>query len=213
VMLAEKMVLTVFLLTVFCWVFSAQINDAIGAQVLNNTNIAMGGGLLMFLLPLNWERGEFLLDWKSTQRLPWGILILFGGGLALANGLEQSGIILLVGQWVAANAGASPFLLCVALTLVALFATEVMSNVALVTVLLPVVFGIAENTGIDATYLAIPVTLAASCAFMMPISTPPNAVVFASGHIKVGQMMRAGIWVNLLSALIIVAVIQLLGTV
>jgi sodium-dependent dicarboxylate transporter 2/3/5 len=97
--------------------------------------------------------------------------------------------------------------------LVALFATEVMSNVALVTVLLPVVFGIAENTGIDATYLAIPVTLAASCAFMMPISTPPNAVVFASGHIKVGQMMRAGIWVNLLSALIIVAVIQLLGTV
>jgi sodium-dependent dicarboxylate transporter 2/3/5 len=213
VMLAEKMVLAVFLLTVFCWVFSAQINDAIGAQVLNNTNIAMGGGLLMFLLPLNWERGEFLLDWKSTQRLPWGILILFGGGLALANGLEQSGIILLVGQWVAAHAGASPFLLCVALTLVALFSTEVMSNVALVTVLLPVVFGIAESTGMDVTYLAIPVTLAASCAFMMPISTPPNAVVFASGHIKVGQMMRAGIWVNLLSALIIVAVIQLLGTV
>lgn len=167
----------------------------------------------MFLLPLNWERGEFLLDWKSTQRLPWGILILFGGGLALANGLEQSGIILLVGQWVAAHAGASPFLLCVALTLVALFSTEVMSNVALVTVLLPIVFGIAESTGMDVTYLAIPVTLAASCAFMMPISTPPNAVVFASGHIKVGQMMRAGIWVNLLSALIIVAVIQLLGTV
>lgn len=213
VLRAEKMVLAVFLLTVFCWVFSSQINSLLGSQVLNNTNIAMGGGLLMFLLPLDWEKGEFLLDWKSTQRLPWGILILFGGGLALADGLEQSGIILLVGHWVAANTGVSPLMLCIGLTVVALFATEVMSNVALVTVLLPVVFGIAESTGTEVTYLAIPVTLAASCAFMMPISTPPNAVVFASGHIQVGQMMRAGLWVNLLAIAVIVTVMELLGTV
>jgi solute carrier family 13 (sodium-dependent dicarboxylate transporter), member 2/3/5 len=209
--LPEKLVLVVFSLTVFCWVFSTQINEVLGASVLNNTNIAMAGGLLMFMVPVSWKRGEFLLDWKSTQRLPWGILILFGGGLALAGGLEHAGIIHLVGEWVADNAGTSPFMLCLGLTVVALFATEVMSNVALVTVLLPVVLGIAEGTGIEVTYLAIPVTLAASCAFMMPISTPPNAVVFASGHITVGQMARAGIWVNLLAVALIVGAMQILS--
>lgn len=152
------------------------------------------------------------MDWKSTQRLPWGILILFGGGLALAGGLEEAGLIHLVGEWVAESAGTSPLLLCLSLTAVALFATEVMSNVALVTVLLPVVFGIADSTGIDATYLAVPVTLAASCAFMMPISTPPNAVVFASGHITVKQMVRAGIWVNLLAVVLIVGLMQVLAS-
>lgn len=205
---AELLVLTIFSATVFCWVFSSQINGLLGAQALNNTNIAMGGGMLMFMVPVSWKRGEFILHWNATQRLPWGILILFGGGLSLASGLEQAGIIQLVGDHVAASFQTSPLLLCLALTIVALFATEVMSNVALVTVLLPVVFGIADNMGIDAAYLAIPVTLAASCAFMMPISTPPNAVVYANGNITVGQMMWAGLWVNLLAVALIVGFAQ-----
>ncbi len=207
---AEGSVLAVFALTVFCWVFAPQINAVIGSSVLNNTNIAMGGGLLMFMVPVSWKRGEFILDWRSTIRLPWGILILFGGGLAMAGGLEQAGIILLVGEHVASSFSGSALLLCLGLTAVALFATEVMSNVALVTVLLPVVFGIAQQTDIGAAYLAIPVTLAASCAFMMPISTPPNAVVFASGRVTVGQMMRAGILVNLMAIVLIVGLMQVL---
>lgn len=207
---AEGAVLVVFAVTVFCWVFAPQINAVIGSPMLNNTNIAIGGGLLMFTVPVSWKKGEFILDWRSTVRLPWGILILFGGGLAMASGLEQAGIILLVGEWVASSFSGSALLLCLGLTVVALFATEVMSNVALVTVLLPVVFGIAQQTGIGTAYLAIPVTLAASCAFMMPISTPPNAVVFASGQVTVGQMMRAGILINLMAIVLIVGLMQLL---
>ncbi len=208
---AERAVMFVFALTVLCWVFAAPINDVLGSKVLSNTNIAMGGGLLMFLVPVSWKKGEFILDWKSTQRLPWGILILFGGGLALASGLEKAGLIDLLGAWVSESFPASPLILCLVLTAVALFATELMSNVALVTVLLPVVFSIAENSGIDITFLAIPVTLAASCAFMMPISTPPNAIVYASGYIRIPQMIRAGIWMNLIAIALIVAIMELLG--
>lgn len=207
----ERAVMAVFLLTVFCWVFSGQLNALFGSRVLNNTNIAMAGGLLMFVVPVSWRKGEFILDWKSTTKLPWGILILFGGGLCLASGLQSAGLIDLVGQWVTDSFTTSPLVLCLALTVVALFATELMSNVALVTVLLPVVFSIAENAGIDITYLAIPVTLAASCAFMMPISTPPNAVVYSSGFVSIPQMMRAGIWINILAVVIIVLMMQLLG--
>lgn len=208
--LPEKLVLVVFSLTVFCWVFAVQINHLIGTNALNNTNIAMGGGLLMFLVPVSWSKGEFILQWESTTKLPWGILILFGGGLSLASGLEVAGMIDLLGDWVANSFNGSVFVLCLVLTGVSLFATEVMSNVALVTVLLPVVFGIAEKSGVDATYLTIPVTLAASCAFMMPISTPPNAVVYSSGHVKVSEMMKAGIWINLLAILVIVGLMQLI---
>jgi solute carrier family 13 (sodium-dependent dicarboxylate transporter), member 2/3/5 len=206
---AELLVLAIFSATVGCWVFSSQINGLLDAEVLNNTNIAMGGGLLMFMVPVSWRRGEFILQWSATQRLPWGILILFGGGLSLASGLEQAGIIQLVGDRVADSFQTSPILLCLSLTIMALLATEVMSNVALVTVMLPVVFGIAENMDINAAYLAIPVTLASSCAFMMPISTPPNAVVYANGNITVGQMMRAGLWINLLAVALIVGFAQL----
>lgn len=210
-MLPEKLVLVVFSITVFCWVFSVQVNDLIGCSVLNNTNIAMGGGILMFVVPVSWKRAEFILHWESTSKLPWGILILFGGGLSLASGLETAGMIDILGNWVAASFNGSALVLCLVLTAVGLFATEVMSNVALVTVLLPVVFGIADKTGLDAAYLTIPVTLAASCAFMMPISTPPNAVVYSSGHIKVSEMMRAGIWINLLAIAIIVGLIQIIS--
>jgi sodium-dependent dicarboxylate transporter 2/3/5 len=209
--LPEKLVLVVFSLTVFCWVFAVQINQLLGSNVLNNTNIAMGGGLLMFLVPVSWRKGEFILHWERTSKLPWGILILFGGGLCMASGLEIAGMIDLLGNWVAHSFDGSVFMLCLVLTVVSLFATEVMSNVALVTVLLPVVFGIAEKSGVDATYLTIPVTLAASCAFMMPISTPPNAVVYSSGHIKVSEMMKAGIWINLLAIVVIVGLMQLIG--
>lgn len=207
---AEGRVLVVFSLTVLVWIFSAQINVWIGSPVFNNTNIAMGGGLLMFIVPVDWKKSEFILDWKCTQRLPWGILILFGGGLCLAEGLETAGIIDSIGQWVASRFNAGPFLLCAGLTVLALLLTEVMSNVALVTVFLPVVMGISDNLGIDPMYLSVPVTLAASCAFMLPVSTPPNAIAYSSGYITVRQMVFAGFWMNILAVLIIVLMSQLL---
>jgi len=199
----ELTVLVIFGLTVFLWIFSVQINDLLGTRVLNNTSIAMLGGILMFVTPINLSQGEFVVSWEHARKLPWGILILFGGGLSLAGGLEKAGIIALVAEFVASRDIDSVFLLMVGLTFVSLFLTEVMSNVALVTVLLPVVFGIAGELEVDALLLTVPVTLAASCAFMMPISTPPNAVVYSSGYVSVKEMLRAGVWMNMISVVVI----------
>jgi len=205
----EIAVLAVFTLTVSLWIFAQPLNSLIGQRVFNNTNIAMFGGILMFVTPVNFKKSEFILEWKSTVKLPWGILLLFGGGLALAKGLDTAGIIQIIGDYIANSMSLSPLFLVIILTAFAVFATELMSNVALVTVLLPVVIGIGQSTGVDPLLLAIPVTLAASCAFMMPISTPPNAVVYSSGYVNVKQMMRAGIWLNLISIAIIVGVVML----
>ena len=179
---AEKMVLIVFVFTAILWMFKSPINTILfNEPILSNTSIAMLGGLLMFCLPVNVSTGEFLLNWKAMKDLPWGILLLFGGGLSLAGGLESVGAIDLVGSFIAENLNTSIWVLVIGLATLSLFATEIMSNVALVTVLLPVVMGISDQLGISPYEFAIPVTLAASCAFMMPISTPPNAVVYSSG--------------------------------
>ncbi|MEQ9186617.1 MAG: SLC13 family permease [Cryomorphaceae bacterium] len=206
----ERTVLIIFGFTVLLWVFSGQINDSLGTRVLNNTSIAMLGGILMFVTPVNLRKGEFVVNWSHAQKLPWGILILFGGGLSLASGLEHAGIISLIASFVADCGIDSVFLLMLGLTIVSLFLTEVMSNVALVTVLLPVVFGIATELEVNALLLTVPVTLAASCAFMMPISTPPNAVVYSSGYVSVKQMLRAGIWMNVVSVCAISLICYLL---
>ncbi len=206
----EITVLVIFLFTVFLWVFSVQINDILGRRVLNNTSIAMLGGVMMFVTPVNLKKGDFVLGWAHARKLPWGILILFGGGLSLASGLEKAGIIALIADFVANREIDSVFILMLGLTFVSLFLTEVMSNVALVTVLLPVVFGISHELEVNALLLTVPVTLAASCAFMMPISTPPNAVVYSSGMVSVKQMMKAGIWMNFVSILVISLIAYLL---
>lgn len=205
---AEKMVLFVFVLTAFLWMFKSQVNTIVfGSSVLNNTSIAMLGGLLMFCLPVNLNTGEFLLNWKAMKDLPWGILLLFGGGLSMAAALESVGAIDIIGNYVAENLSVSLFALVIGLATLSVFSTEIMSNVALVTVLLPVVFGIGDKLGVNPYELSIPVVLAASCAFMMPISTPPNAVVYSSGQIKVKEMMRVGFVFNVATILILASLV------
>lgn len=203
---AEKLVAVIFFLTAACWIFQSSINDLLGNNYLDNTIVAMAGGVLMFITPVSLERQEYVLDWKSTERLPWGILLLFGGGLCLAKGMEISGIVQLVGDKIAESSELSLWLLLLLLTAFMLFMTELMSNVALTVIFLPVVLGIAESLEVNPLYLAIPVTLAASCAFMMPISTPPNAVVFSSGHIRMFDMVKAGFFLNLISILVLVLI-------
>lgn len=200
----EKRVLMVFAITSFCWIFQNLLNSFFDSKVLNDTNIAMTGGILMFLVPSDFKRSEFLLDWEYTKRLPYGILILFGGGICLAKGMETTGIVNLIGETVAARNEMSVWMLAAILTTIALFLTEIMSNVALVTIFIPVVFGIANGLGIDPLILGMPVTFAASCAFMFPISTPPNAIVFSSGHIAMKDMVRAGILLDIASLVIII---------
>ncbi|MFT5765091.1 MAG: sodium-dependent dicarboxylate transporter 2/3/5 [Saprospiraceae bacterium] len=202
----EKLVLIIFLSTALCWMMRVPINSLFKfidlPIALSDTGIALIATISLFIVPRDLKFGEFLMEWKDTEKLPWGILLLFGGGLSLAGALSATGVIDLIGSQFEA-AESTGFLIILGLTAVSLFLTEVMSNVALVTIFLPVVGGIAIGTGVDPIYLMIPVTLAASCAFMLPMSTPPNAIVFASGHLTVMQMVRAGIILNLLSILLI----------
>jgi len=163
---------------------------------LTDTHIAMIGAMALFVFPVEWGKTPCVLQWDDTARLPWGILILFGGGLALANGLAQGGFIDAIQVYMQQQAQWSSVLILFALVTMVLFLTELMSNVALVTVFLPVITGIALGLNMPVLSMVIPVTLASSCAFMLPMATPPNAIVFASGHVSVAQMVRSGFWLN-----------------
>jgi sodium-dependent dicarboxylate transporter 2/3/5 len=199
----EKRVLLIFSVTSICWIFRQNINSLIGQNLLDDTGIAMAGGVLMFLTPRDLKKMDFLLTWEDMKNMQWGILLLFGGGLALAEGMEQSGLVEKVGDYFKGQDAMSVTLLIFLLTLISMALTELMSNVALVTIFVPVVFGIAEGYGINPIWLAMPVTFAASCAFMMPISTPPNAILFASGYIRMKEMIKTGLLLNLFSLVII----------
>lgn len=197
----ERRTLLIFLLTASAWVFKTQLNQILPFQI-SDTEIALLAALALFIVPVSLKTHETLLTWEDTQRLPWGILLLFGGGLSLAGALKSTGVIDLIGAHFT-DSTTTGFAVLLGLTAISLFLTEIMSNVALVTVMLPVVAGIATAMGIDPLIFCIPVTLAASCAFMLPMATPPNAIVFASQHLKVAEMVRAGFWLNLIAVLLI----------
>lgn len=199
----EKRVLTIFSVTVFLWITRTIINNIFPELQLSDTIISMIGAVALFAIPLSFKKGDFILEWNDTSKLAWGILILFGGGLALAKAMEFSGLVDLITDAIAA--GNFHILLTVSLLIILmLFMTELMSNVALVAVLAPVVAGIALGLNIPMLHLLIPVTMASSCAFMLPMATPPNAIVFASGYVKVNQMVRAGIVLNVIAVLLLI---------
>ncbi|MET1259088.1 DASS family sodium-coupled anion symporter [Flagellimonas sp. DF-77] len=203
----EKMVLIIFGITVFLWIFRTLINTIFPTLGLSDTMISIFAAIALFAVPYNLKQGDFIIKWKDTSKLAWGILILFGGGLALAKGMSVSGIVDLVAGAIAGS-DISILLTASLLILLMLFMTELMSNVALVAVLAPVVAGIAIGLGLPILYLLIPVTMASSCAFMLPMATPPNAIVFASGYVKVPQMARVGIVLNLISVGLLILVFQ-----
>ncbi len=211
--LPERRTLIVFTVTAIAWIFRKQINiqlgldKAAGDLEITDAMIAMFATVSLIIFPVDWKKSRFLLDWADTQRLPWGILLLFGGGLSLADALKSVGLIDLIGAQFT-DAAATGFWILLGLTAVSLFLTEIMSNVALVTVFLPVVGAIAVGMELDPILFCIPVTLAASCAFMLPMSTPPNAIVFASGHLKIADMAKAGFWLNLIAILLIASLTQ-----
>ncbi len=203
----EKMVLAIFGVTVFLWIFRTAINGIFPDLKLNDTIVSIGAAIAMFSIPYNLKKGDFIIHWKDTQRLAWGILILFGGGLALAKGMSVSGIVDMVSLAIA-NSEISVLLTAILLITLMLFMTELMSNVALIAVLAPVVAGIAIGLEVPILYLLIPVTMASSCAFMLPMATPPNAIVFASGYIKVSEMARVGFILNLIAIGLLILMFQ-----
>lgn len=203
----EKMVLCIFAVTVFLWVFRTAINSFVPDLALTDTMISIFAAIALFAFPFQLKKGEFILEWKDTQKLAWGILILFGGGLALAKGMSVTGIVDLVATSISSS-NISILFTAVLLIFLMLFMTELMSNVALVAVLGPVVAGIAIGLDIPIVHLLIPVTIASSCAFMLPMATPPNAIVFASGYIKVHEMAKAGFLLNIISVVLLVILFQ-----
>jgi sodium-dependent dicarboxylate transporter 2/3/5 len=201
----EKRVLAIFITTALLWIFRELINN-FGIIKLDDNMIAVFGGLLMFVVPAGKgaKQSERILVWSDTTRMAWGILLLFGGGITLATALEKAGLIKMLGVWLSGFSGSSVVFLVIAITVISLFISEVMSNVAQVIVFAPVVTGIATATGVDPYMLGIPMTLAASCASMMPMGTPPNAIVFSTGHLKLSEMMKAGLVMNLISIILII---------
>lgn len=174
---------------------------------LSDALIAIAGSLLMFLTPVNKAKREFVMDWNATRDMPWGILVLFGGGLSLAAVITRSGL----SEWIAGSfdgIGVLPALLLVGVVVASInLLTEITSNTATAATFLPLMGALAVSMGVSPVLLAIPTALAASCAFMMPVATPPNAIVFASGHLKISHMIQNGFAITLFS----IVTITLLG--
>lgn len=199
----ESRVLLIFLLTATLWITKDLINDRQNMISLTDPIIALAGGLLMFIVPAGKEYGwQPLLKWSDTKKMAWGILILFGGGICLAAQLEEAGIIQSIGQWTTGFATGGILLVFIVAT-ISIFISEFMSNVAQVIVFAPVITGMAEGLQIDPLQLGIAMTLGASCASMMPMGTPPNAIVFASGKLKLKHMTQTGLIMNIISAILI----------
>jgi sodium-dependent dicarboxylate transporter 2/3/5 len=162
----------------------------------------MAGGLSLFIIPSSKEK-EQLLIWKDTEKMAWGILLLFGGGISLANQLEKAGLIEIAGKWMASSAGDNLFLLVFLIAVASIFISEIMSNVAQVIVFAPVIAGMADVMQINPLLLGVPLTLGASCASMLPMGTPPNAIVFASGRLRLSDMLKTGLVMNLIAIVLI----------
>jgi sodium-dependent dicarboxylate transporter 2/3/5 len=204
----EKLVLIVFVSTAFCWITRSFILQDLLPQI-DDTIIAIGFALVLFLLPSK-QKGTKLMDWEDAVKLPWGIILLFGGGMALALGFETSGLAVWIGNHLSALGNLHLFFLLLILITSVNFLTEITSNLATTAMLLPVLVSIASAVGLHPYFLLVGATLAASCAFMLPVATPPNAVVFGSGYIKIEDMVKKGFILNVISIILITLAVYFL---
>ncbi|NYR11931.1 DASS family sodium-coupled anion symporter [Pseudoalteromonas sp. MIP2626] len=202
---AEKGVLFVFVLAAACWIFRPLLGEFSGLSI-SDTTIAIAAALLLFVLPANKGTNERILDWESAARVPWGVLLLFGGGLTLASQIKSSGLAQYIAQMIQ-GASAIPLVMSI-LVVVALitFLTEITSNTATAAGFLPLLGPVAESIAGSPLVWVIPAAIACSCAFMMPVATPPNAIVFGSGQIQMRDMIRAGFVLNIVAIVLITLV-------
>ena len=204
----EFAVLIVFLLTALGWIFQPLLVRLL--PMITDTTIAIGGALLLFMIPLS-RRGDFVMNWESCKAIPWEVLLLFGGGLSLSGNIQKHGLSAYLGDLSSALHGV-PMLLTLCLVCFGiLMLTELTSNTATAATFLPIAAAIAISLGQNPMLFLIPTALAANCSFMMPVGTPPNAIVFGSGYITLPQMAKAGMWLNIILVPIIVGLVLLLG--
>lgn len=210
----EKTVLAVFCVTAALWIFSPLLKPVVIAGVkplagLSDAGIAMLAALALFLIPVDRAKGIRAMDWDTAVKLPWGVLMLFGGGLTLAASIEANGVSEFIGNGSRGMAGLHPVLLLLAITAMTVFLSELTSNTAQVATMVPVLAAMAPVLGMNPYVLILACTLGASSAFMMPVGTPPNAIVFGTGLVRMPQMMKAGVWLNLAAILVITALATL----
>lgn len=202
----ERRVGIVFVLLALTWILRPLLNQVPGLEALDDSGIAMAGAVALFLLPSGSAEDPLLLRWEQVEGLPWAILLLFGGGLSLANAVSETGLAAWIGDGLHLFASLPDAVVVVIIAAIIIFLTELTSNVATTATFLPVAGAIAIEAGIDPIVLLVPVTLAASCAFMLPVATPPNAIVFGSGLLTIPTMVRAGIALNIISIILVSAI-------
>jgi sodium-dependent dicarboxylate transporter 2/3/5 len=215
----EIIVLCVFLCTAALWIGREPLQklDAVQAwwptigDYSNDGIVALLGAVALFVIPVYPRRGIFAMDWETCKRIPWGVLLLFGAGLSLAEAVDKSKLANWIGDEVAQWGGVSMLALVVVVTATVIFASEFTSNVATVAAFLPIMFSVSQGLGADPLVLMIATTVAASYAFMLPVGTPPNAIAFGTGYVKQSQMMRAGLCLNLLGIVLIPLAVYTLG--
>jgi solute carrier family 13 (sodium-dependent dicarboxylate transporter), member 2/3/5 len=205
-----------FMLAVSLWIARSILNACNGApewvasvgrllNSLDDAGIAIGTALLLFVIPVHPSRGEFALDWRTASRLPWDVLLLFGGGLSLASAMGSSGLDAWIGEQMS-RIGALPLAALVALICaVVVILGELASNTAVAATFLPIIGGVAIGAQADPAMLTIAAALAASCGFMLPVATPPNAIAFGTGQVRMGQMIQAGLALDLCGVALITA--------
>ena len=202
----EKIILFIFILTALAWTLRSFLLENFIPNI-DDTIIALISALILFIIPASKEKNRKLINWKEAVRLPWEILLLFGGGLAIAQGFTTSGLSNWIGSQLTLFEGASIFILLLFLIAIVNFLTEITSNLATTAMILPVLAPLALIIEVNPLILMVGATVAASCAFMLPVATPPNAVVFGSGHLTIPNMIKTGIWMNLLSILLLTLIV------
>lgn len=198
---AEKKVAAVFVCTALLWIMRPLLAGLLPG--LSDTGIALAAALSFFFIPAGTQENTFILKWSDVESLPWGVLILFGGGLSLASAIDKTGLAQWIGSGVQALASWPFFFVILLVVTMIIFLTEMTSNTATTAAFLPIIGPVAIGLGQDPLLLALPVALAASCAFMLPVATPPNAIIYGSNEISIPEMARAGLWLNILFILLV----------
>ena len=207
----ERWTALVFLLTALGWIFRQQIGFLFPEpKLVTDAAIAMTGALVLFLIPLNLKKNQFVMDWHWATKMPWGVLILFGGGLAMADGFKTSGLAEWLGNQVALLQNAPILVLIIAVTVLIIYLTELTSNTATSAMVMPILSAVAVGLGQSPLLLIVPAAIAASCAFMLPVATPPNAIVFGSGYVSIPQMAKSGFGLNIIGIILVVLCTYLL---
>lgn len=207
----ERWSMIVFTLTALAWIFRPKLNFLFpDPSFITDATIAMAGALALFLIPVDIRKGIFVMNWEWAAKMPWGVLILFGGGLALAEGFKTTGLAVWIGSQVGLLENAPVFLMIVVIAILIIFLTELTSNTATAAMMMPILSAIAIGLGQNPLLLAVPAALAASCAFMLPVATPPNAIIFGSGYVTIPQMARTGFGLNLIGVVLVTLVTYIL---